>query len=132
MSTEKFSAGGVHVSWDPNVRLLRYHYDSDTNGIGQNAVIIVSKFEQWIQEGDGPIAVISNGEGMVSYDALYRKVIAEFYLRHSQSAFIAIYNYSPSARVTAELWAEASHVNLKSFDDEGDCIDWLRECGFGV
>lgn len=132
MTVEKFSVGGIHVSWDPCVRLLRYTYDPDTHGTGQNGMRTITQFEKWILEGDGPIAVISNGEGLVDYDVMYRKVNAEFYLRHSQYAYIATYNYNPFVRVTAELWAQASHVNLKSFDDEEGCVVWLREYGFSV
>lgn len=132
MTVETFVIGGMQVSWNPDIRVLRYHYAPNTTGIGQNGVRIVTQFEKWIDEGDGPIGVLSNGLGLIGFDALYRKVLAEFYIRHAQVAYLAVYNYGLNAQITAELWAEASNVNLKSFDNEGDAVSWLREQGFRV
>jgi hypothetical protein len=120
------------LSWDAAARVVAVRYQPHTTLAANDGVFLVEALAGWVGSEPSPFAVLADASGVSSTDAAYRATASDFFRRHRDVAFIALFNMKPAVRILTEMFRIGTGIPLKGFSDEANARSWLKMKGIAA
>ena len=121
--TDAIDPGGVHLAWDPELRLARMGFRPRANPGEAEARACVEALARWADHQ--PIRLLIDCGGLRDTQPGWRAVFAGFFRHQGKSTVTAWFGMSPLVSMMVQMFVRASGVKGRGFRSEAEARAWL-------